>query len=64
MDRIDEIIEMFEKAECPKEYELCPLTVAGNDCDNYCPFTEAADMLTEYKKLLEPKKEKTKKKKK
>ena len=51
MDRIDEIIDMFERAECPKRYKKCPLYVAGNDCDNYCPFVEAADMLKDYKKL-------------
>ena len=51
MDRIDEIIDMFEKAECPKRYKHCPLAVAGNDCDNECLFVEAVDMLKDYKKL-------------
>ena len=50
MDRIDEIIDMFENAECPKEYKNCPLFQC-NDCDNYCPFVEAADMLKDYKKI-------------
>lgn len=54
MDRIDEIIDMFEKATCPRNYSECPLKVVGNDCDNYCPFTEAADMLKEYKDLKNP----------
>ena len=51
MDRIDEIIEQFENAECPKDYKQCPMYVAGNDCDNFCPFPEAAEMLQDYKKL-------------
>lgn len=51
MDRIDEIINMFEKAECPKRYKNCPLNKLGNDCDNYCPFTEAADMLKDYRDM-------------
>lgn len=50
MNRTDEIIEMFEKAACPEDYEQCPLRVAGNDCDNHCPFTEAAEMLDEYRR--------------
>ena len=48
MERIDEIITMFEKAKCPKEYKNCPL-YEMNDCDNYCPFTEAADLLIDLK---------------
>ena len=51
MERIDEIIEQFENAECPKDLEQCPMRVAGNDCDNFCPFVEGADMLKEYKRL-------------
>ena len=53
MDRIDEIIDQFDKAECPKDYEQCPVRVAGNDCDNFCAFPEAADMLRELKKRRE-----------
>lgn len=52
MDRVDEIIDMFVRAECPKRYlNCCPMRKAGNDCDNFCPFIEAADMLREYKEL-------------
>lgn len=54
MDRIDEIIDMFQKAECPKRYKNCPL-FKYNDCDNYCPFVEAADMLIDYKRLINEK---------
>lgn len=50
MSRVTELIEMFEKAECPSEYEKCPLYPL-NDCDNYCPFTEAAEMLADYERL-------------
>lgn len=50
MERIDEIIEMFEKAECPDDWAMCPLW-ERNDCDNFCPLTEAADMLREYKRM-------------
>lgn len=53
MDRIDEIIVQFDKVECPKDYEQCPVRVAGNDCDNFCAFPEAADMLRELKKRRE-----------
>lgn len=54
MDRIDEIIDQFERCECPKRYlNSCPPRKAGNDCDNYCPFIEAADMLREYKEMKE-----------
>ena len=55
MDRLDEIIELFSKAECPKRYKNCPLAKAGNDCDNYCPFVEAEDMLIEYRELIKEK---------
>lgn len=51
MDRIDEIIQMFDDAQCPKNYKECPL-YEHNDCDNYCPFVEASDMLKDYKRLL------------
>lgn len=53
MERIDEIIKMFDSAQCPKNYEECPL-YQHNDCDNYCPFVEASDMLKDYKRLLVP----------
>ena len=52
MERIDEIIEMFEKATCPKRYKNCPL-YQYNDCDNYCPFTECVDLLYELKERRE-----------
>ena len=51
MERIDEIIDLFDKAQCPEDWKKCPLYQGGNDCDNYCPFTEAADMLRDYKKV-------------
>jgi len=54
MERIDELIEMCEKAKCPKDYEQCPL-YPYNDCDNYCPFVEIADILREHKMVNEPK---------
>lgn len=54
MERIDEIIEMLDKAECPKAYKQCPL-FKYNDCDNYCPFVEASDMLKEYRELINAK---------
>lgn len=53
MDRVDELISMCEKAECPKKYKTCPFDKAGNDCDNYCPFVELVDILKEYKGLKE-----------
>jgi hypothetical protein len=49
MERIDELIDMFSKADCPKQYKNCPLAVVGNDCDNYCPFVEVVDLLNELK---------------
>lgn len=51
MERIDEIIDMFDKVQCPEHYEECPLYPL-NDCDNYCPFVEASDMLKEYRDLI------------
>ena len=52
MDRLDEIIDNFERCQCPKRYlNCCPPRKAGNDCDNWCPFIEAAEMLREYREL-------------
>lgn len=52
MDRIDELIDMCDRAECPKRYlNCCPMRKAGNDCDNYCPFVEMADIMRDYKRL-------------
>lgn len=52
MDRLDEIIDNFERCQCPIRYlNCCPPRKAGNDCDNWCPFIEAAEMLKEYREL-------------
>lgn len=54
MDRIDEMIANFDKCDCPKRYlNSCPPRAAGNDCDNFCPFVEAVDMLKELKEYRE-----------
>lgn len=62
MERIDELIDMFEKANCPKEYKQCPLYIK-NGCDYFdgwcnrrrsCAFAEAAELLREFKAIKEP----------
>lgn len=45
MERIDELIDMFEKADCKD----CPMTIARNDCNNYCPFVKVVYLLKELK---------------
>ena len=51
VDYIDEMIAIFEKIKCPKDYKKCPARVAGNDCDNQCVLNEVVDILKDYKEL-------------
>ena len=53
MSYVDEIISVLEKVTCPKDYESCPVRIAGNDCDNQCIIQDSVDMLKDYKVLKE-----------